>query len=393
MFKNVLSQYVCKNTLRTSGLSGIKCREYKGSVRMEKKDEVSMYTKNTNMLAETKEQEISLYTEIRLENKWKERSDIQADRVIKRLEGTVDVIIPTYKPDASFDTIIERLQKQTVKPHQIILLNTRTGNDKDAEKLAAKYGKIENLRMIHIEKAEFDHGGTRNYGATLSDAEFMLYMTQDAIPHDKQLIERLLEAMQQENVAAAYARQLPRKDADIIEAYTRSFNYPEESSIKSKENLEQLGIKTYFCSNACAIYRKSVYEQLGGFVKKTIFNEDMIMASKIIQAGYSIAYAAKAKVIHSHHYTWKQQFSRNFDLAVSQRQYGEVFEGIKSESEGIRLVKKTAGYLKRNHKAHLIPGLIMESGFKYMGYQFGYHYDKLPKKLIKKWSMNKGYWE
>ncbi len=347
--------------------------------RMEKQDENGM----DNKIPEQDKEDVAK----------KEREDMEPEHVIKRPKGTVDVIVPTYKPDETFDLIIERLQKQTIKPHQIILLNTRTDHDKDAEKLVAKYCKLENLSIIHIEKTEFDHGGTRNYGAALSDAEFMLFMTQDAIPHDKQLIERLLETMEKTNVAAAYARQMPRKGADIIESYTRSFNYPEESSVKSKEDIERLGIKTYFCSNACAMYRKSVYEELGGFVKKTIFNEDMIMASKIIQAGYSIAYAAKAKVIHSHHYTWKQQFSRNFDLAVSQKQYREVFEGIKSESEGIRLVKKTAGYLKHNHKVYLIPSLIMESAFKYLGYRFGYHYDKLPKKLVKKWSMNKEYWE
>lgn len=355
---------------------------------MEKQDEIGMDNKTLKQFDINRKNDST-----KTEHKWKERKDIEAEHVIKRPQGMVDVIIPVYKPDEVFDMIIERLQKQTVKPHQIILLNTRTDNDKDAEKLAAKYRKVENLRMIHIEKAEYDHGGTRKQGAALSNAEFMLFMTQDAVPRDKQLIERLLEPMQKENVAAAYARQMPRKGADMIESYTRSFNYPEESFEKSKEDLDKLGIKTYFCSNACAIYKKSVYEDLGGFVEKTIFNEDMIMASKIIKAGYSIAYAAKATVIHSHHYTWKQQFSRNFDLAVSQKQYKEVFDGIKSESEGIRLVKKTAGYLKRNRKMHLIPNLIIESGFKYMGYQFGYHYDKLPKKLVRKWSMNKGYWE
>ena len=36
--------------------------------------------------------------------------------------------------------------------------------------------------------------------------------------------------------------------------------------------------KTYFCSNVCAAYKKSIYEEIGGFVKKAIFNEDMIYA-------------------------------------------------------------------------------------------------------------------
>lgn len=36
----------------------------------------------------------------------------------------VDVIIPVYKPDKSFLTLIERLEKQTVPVNRIILMNT-----------------------------------------------------------------------------------------------------------------------------------------------------------------------------------------------------------------------------------------------------------------------------
>ena len=138
---------------------------------------------------------------------------------------------------------------------------------------------------------------------------------------------------------------------------------------------------------------KNVYEELGGFVKKTIFNEDMIFASKIIQADYSIAYAANAKVIHSHNYTCWQQFKRNFDLAVSQVEYKEEFSGVKSESEGIRLVKDTAKHLIKTKKKKKLPSLVLQSGFKYFGYILGKNYKKLPKSLVKKCSMNPSYWK
>ena len=54
-----------------------------------------------------------------------------------------------------------------------------------------------------------------------------------------------------------------------------------------------------------------------------------------MQAGFSVAYVADAKVIHSHSYTCKQQFVRSFDLGVSQRQYHEIFDNISSEKEQI----------------------------------------------------------
>ena len=76
----------------------------------------------------------------------------------------------------------------------------------------------------------------------------------------------------------------------------------------------------------------------------------MIFAGELIQKGYGVAYAAEAKVVHSHNYSAIQQFHRNFDLAVSQADHPEVFAGIRSEGEGIRLVKKTAGWLCRQGK-------------------------------------------
>lgn len=162
--------------------------------------------------------------------------------------------------------------------------------------------------------------------------------------------------------------------------------------MKSKEDLSKLGIKTYFCSNVCAAYQKDVYERLGGFVRKTIFNEDMILAGRMIQEGWKIYYAADAKVIHSHNYSCRQQFHRNFDLAVSQADHPEIFEGVPSEGEGMRLVKDTAKYLLKSGRPWLLVSLVCKSGWKYMGYKLGKNYKKLPRWLILKCTMNPRYW-
>ena len=146
-------------------------------------------------------------------------------------------------------------------------------------------------------------------------------------------------------------------------------------------------------TNDCAMYRKDVYEAMGGFVLHTIFNEDMIMAARVIGAGWRIAYAAEAMVVHAHKYTCRQQFTRNFDLAVSQRQYREIFDGVRSESEGIRLVKDTAKYLLGHGKWYLLPELVCQSGFKFLGYRLGKKYERLPRWLVRKCSMNKAYWK
>ena len=227
-----------------------------------------------------------------------------------------------------------------------------------------------------------------------SDADVCICMTHDCVPYDRNLVKELLEALDaSERVAAAYARQLPAADCGVIERYTRDFNYPAVSRLKGKEDEDELGIKTYFCSNVCAAYKREIYRKLGGFIRKTIFNEDMIFAAKAMKNGYAVYYAADARVIHSHNYTASQQFHRNFDLAISQADNPDVFSGIRSEGEGIRMVKDTARWLVKTGHAYLVPKLVVDSGFKYLGYLAGKRYKKLPRKLAVKLSMNRNYWK
>lgn len=301
---------------------------------------------------------------------------------------TVTVIIPTYKPDGTFQKLIEKLKTQTYPIKKILILNTE-----------AKYWKEDWIKGIpqaevhHITKEEFDHGKTRAMGAAMAETDLLVFFTQDAVPANNKVIEVLVNSFADDSIGAAYGRQLPAADCKFIEQYTRGFNYPENSRVKRKEDLPKLGIKTYFCSNVCAAYRRCVYEKLGGFVTKTIFNEDMILAAQMIQAGYGVAYAARAEVIHSHNYSYFQQFQRNFDLAVSQADHPEIFAKISSESEGMRLVKQTASYLLKQKKPWLIPDLVLISGFKFLGYKAGQNYQKLPKGLVKKFTMNPSYWK
>ena len=306
----------------------------------------------------------------------------------------VDVIIPVYRPGARFLEMLRRLSAQTRAVNRFIIMNTEKSLwDEWFEKLPA--GSLpEHLSVFHVTKEEFDHGATRDAGIMESDADVCVCMTHDAMPADKKLIEKLTDALlKEEMIGAAYARQLPEKDCSILERYTRSFNYPEEGRVKVAADLPELGIKTYFCSNVCAAYKRDLYVNLGGFTKKTIFNEDMIFAANLIKHGYGVAYAADARVVHSHNYTGWQQFTRNFDLAVSQKDHPEVVEGIRSEGEGVKLVKKTAAYLVKQGKIHLIPQLVYMSGCKYLGYLTGKQYQKLPRFVIMKCTMNKNYWK
>lgn len=299
----------------------------------------------------------------------------------------VDVIIPTYHPDERFQKCIKMLLQQTVPPETIRIVNTE-------ERFWKK--EIENLSpdivVTHISKQEFDHGASRNLGAVDSTADVLLFMTQDAVPADIYLIEHLLKYLEKENTAAVYARQLPNENCSDLEVFTRQFNYGEKSRVKSQKDISELGIKTYFCSNVCAAYKRDIFVKRNGFISRTIFNEDMIYCGGLIKAGFYVAYAADAKVYHSHNYTPLEQLKRNFDLGVSQADHPEIFEGISSENEGMRLVKETTNHFMKQGNFGAILDMVIQSAFKLIGYQLGKHYKKLSKEMILCFTSNKAYW-
>lgn len=305
----------------------------------------------------------------------------------------IDVIIPVYKPGSELLSLLDRLERQTLAVQNIILMNTEK---KYFEKLLRDnprfFEEHSQVKVFHLSKREFDHGGTRHSGTRHSDAEIFITMTQDALPADEKLVEKLVEGLK-DNAAVAYARQLPSKNSGELERISRSFNYPETSCVKTAADIEKMGIKTFFCSNVCAAYRRDIYDELGGFIRHTIFNEDMIYAAGAVKAGYGIAYQAQARVIHSHNYTNMQQLRRNFDLGVSQADHPEVFAGVVSEAEGKKLVKEAWRSLKRKGQLYWFPGFLIQSCFKYAGYLLGKHYRYLPGKCVSALTGNREYWK
>lgn len=303
-------------------------------------------------------------------------------------ELKIDIIIPTYRPGKEFEVTLKRLENQSLQPQKILVINTEKELwNPEWEK------KYKFLEVHHIKKKDFDHGGTRRKAAALSDADIMVFMTQDAIPKNNKLLEELVIPLADNcEAGASYARQLPKEGCSFVERYTRQFNYPETSVLKEKKDLPVYGIKTFFCSNVCAAYKRQIYEEIGGFPERAIFNEDMIFAGNMVQRGYAVFYAARAEVLHSHNYNCKQQFQRNFDLGVSQAAHPEIFGAVASEKEGVRLVKQTIAYVLRKGRVWLVPSVILQSGCKFLGYQIGKRYNKLPLKIILLCTMNKSFW-
>ncbi len=300
----------------------------------------------------------------------------------------VDAVIPAYKPEHDLRELVEKLLDQTVRLGRIIIINTDREFFDEKEYLIAPA-----VEVVHITRHEFDHAGTRDMGLRMSDADYVLFMTMDAIPKDNYLVEKLLSGFRRaDNIAVSYARQLPKKDCNRIEQITREFNYPAQSRVQTSDDIKELGIKAYFCSDVCAMYDTSIYRSLGGFKAPAIFNEDMVYAAGALDAGYAVSYCADALVYHSHNYTGRQYYRRNFDLGVSQADHPEIFERFNVKGTGMQLVRKSLAQICRRGTPADIIRLVYYSGMKYLGFRKGKNYHKLSLKSCLKHTSDKEYW-
>lgn len=242
---------------------------------------------------------------------------------------TIDIICPLYNAEEYIDKLHESLLKQkNVKINMIKYVLTESKDKTE------NYLKENRLNYVTLKKNDFFHSTARENAARESSADIIVFITQDIVIEDEDWLEKLVSPIISKEAEACYSRQLTKYDN--IEKYTRECNYPDKSRIKTKDNIKELGLKTFFFSDASSAIDAKVFKELNYYDgKKFMFNEDMYIAYKLITNGYKIKYCADSIVYHSHKFTIKQIYYRYKDSGYFFKQnpymdnYGTTDSGAK----------------------------------------------------------------
>jgi len=300
---------------------------------------------------------------------------------------SISVVYLTLNAEPYINNFIKNILNQSLKPQEILVIDSESTDN--TIKIAENYSEV---KIINIKRNNFDHGGTRHLALEHSKGEIVLFFSQDAEIIDSNYINNIVRNFNDESVAMVYGRQVPRENAPPYEQLIRSYNYPTVSKVKTKNDISTLGIKCFYMSDVCSAYRKDIYYTLGGFEKLTLTNEDMLIATKAIFAGYKVVYDSKAVVMHSHNYTFSQELRRNFDVAAFLQIYSKFYSNININSEGVKLVK----YVLYNLTVHCNFLSIMIFIYicigKYFGNRLGKVFDKIPHFLVLYLTTNKNFW-
>lgn len=298
----------------------------------------------------------------------------------------VSVIVPTLNPGENVSALRDALARQRLQPLEVIIVDSASTDG------APEQWRHSGARVVPIERADFDHGGTRNLGAGQAQGEILVFMTQDAIPAGERWLENLVAPIVRNEAVATFARQLPREDASLLESFARSFNYPPTSRVRTAADIEELGYRAFFFSNVCSAVKKDVFWKSGGFREGVIFNEDAFLCAKLLRTGHKVKYTAEARVHHSHDYGLLQQFKRNFDIGASMGQAGNLLEGAPVGGEGLRFVIGQARHVIEAGRYFSLIKVAAETAAKLAGFSLGKQEQRIPHAIKRRLSMQSSFW-
>jgi rhamnosyltransferase len=226
------------------------------------------------------------------------------------------ILIPTKNGQKDFKECLEAIYRQKdVGPLEVIVVDS--GSTDSTLDIAGCYP----VRLERISPAAFHHARTRNFAASLAKGKFLVFLSQDAVPFSNTWLARLLNTFVDPNVGAAYGRQLAKEGAPAERQQVFGVLYGATRLVKRPGEESNLGYKHYHFSSVNAAIRRDVWEQTRFPEDFKVF-EDIGIAKRILDAGWSIVYEPQAAVYHSHEFSNRALFRRYFDIGVVYQRLG-----------------------------------------------------------------------
>lgn len=298
----------------------------------------------------------------------------------------VCVCIPTLNPGPWVDRLVTALSALSPAPGTILVIDS-SSDDGSLGRLEAAGARVE-----RIPRAEFSHGGTRNRALDLCDAQYVVYLTQDAIPVAPDTVARLVAALRDdERSGMAFGRQLPNPSATAATRAHRALLYPAESATVTPADIDALGIRASFASNSFSAYRRAALEEIGRFPERIVSHEDRWAAGMLLRHGWSVRYVAEAQVEHSHEYSLRQTVRRYFDAGVFEATnswHRETFG--RPHGYGRQLVVQQVTAARADGRMAQA-GVVARSAAALVGHQLGAVHRVLPASVRRRLTMTPSY--
>ena len=304
------------------------------------------------------------------------------------------VIIPTWNGGDLFRDVLTALVGQkTDWPFDIMVVDSGS-SDNTIEIIGEFAGR--GVRLHQIPNSEFQHGRTRNLAISLTSAEFVAVLTQDATPANSCWLANLIKAFDKsDQVAGVFGRHhtYPEATEFVRQGQDGHFRYFDGLPDVAQWDITPMGMEWgslqhqqwmhYYSDNNSAM-RRCVWEKIP--YPEIPWGEDQVWAWEIIKQGYQKAYANDAIVIHSHNLSESEQakvsmIEGDFWLRYFNYRFEKNPDAVRDSIEFLNIRDKEFAAIHKLDEDVLIQQHIL-NGAAVGGRYLGQH------KLVEQWRRN-----
>ncbi len=280
-----------------------------------------------------------------------------------------DVTIALLTRDAGtlLGRVLDAIQNQTTKRKVELLAIDSGSTDGTLERLAAH-----GARVISIAPENFNFGSTRDQAYEESHGDFVVNLSQDAVPAQPDWLENLLVPFDDETVAVSCGASAPDPDRDLPHfPWERNGYFYFTREIK--QFVKRYGKGVSFSNSAV---RRSVWEEYRFDAQP--LGEDFQFQMKLHGSQYRIAFPAEAKVLHHHHYDLKALYHRCRNEGMALRIMGcrytilDLIADLISPRKYLQWLRELRRGSLKNSAAIVFP--VARPLAVYMGSRFGKTY-------------------
>lgn len=305
----------------------------------------------------------------------------------------VSVVIPVKDGGEDLARCLGAISEQRLGDGESVeVVVVDSGSHDGSVELARSHGAI----VREIPPEAFNHGASRNLGASLSSGDPLVFISQDAVPVGNGWLEALTRPLREDpQVGGVYGRQIANDDAAPPERYFLDFLYGPDARRQRVAGKRELSMETTLFSNANGAVRRSLWEEFP-FVEDIIMSEDQDWSRRALLAGWTIVYEPRAAVRHSHAYTLSSAFRRFFDSGASaDRAYlaGERESAQVLRAAALRYARGEIGWLLKTGQARWIPYTGLYELTKLAGLVLGARHKRLPLPMKRRMSAMPGHWD
>lgn len=258
-------------------------------------------------------------------------------------EPLVSVIIPTWNSSTTLDRLLRSISNQTLDAFEVLVIDkdSSDGTPEIAERLADSYFNV-----------PFGRSEARNYGASKSKGEFLLF-----VDSDMELTPNVLEAC----VSAISGFD----SLCLREVAVTGKNYWVKARAIERDHM----FRSFYYESA-RFYRKESFIKVGGYDISMVGFEDLDLQARMVEGGFRVGWTDAIVYHHEEDVGLFKYLSKRNLYASTAKTYASrhpaYWRELRSPSRRLRWMLKSISSSGSLKTAYLLPGLVITRALEFL---------------------------